>query len=562
MRVLLCACAFASVRFRDTSAATYTNKTQERNNPHERNNTHETNATAHANATTHTNAGTYKRSNAGTMSAVEECDDGNTSGGDGCSETCGTENGWACEYTELGSGCTTSCGDGLIAGDETCDDGNMVTETCAYGEIECLVCDATCQSVAGKTSYCGDGEVGDGEECDDGANNSNNAACLENCQFASCGDNFVCSDSTSCGLEEDTDGLEECDDGGESAICNTNCESHECGDGVLNLTAGELCDDGNKENGDGCAADCTFLSWQNKLPEQNQTAQTVARTSAISGWNDMLFTISEQGNVFAIDDRSGDIRWTHATGDTSGFRHTLMRGNWSEAQPQSGEDQFYSVSDGGYIHCIDPYGRCSENLGLACVHDSDCSSAGAGTCVTTGYCLDDKSIRCINNGDCNAVGGQCTAGNRSCCNTDRCGADCDVHWQSSYPHVGVQPNACYLVENPPFYAPQGMGMGALASDACQAGQPCTNPSMVAMDGQGHTFQFNYCGSQAVYFPDQPMVCVPHCYTSTCTWPFLLTYFHTGADPNNELDFYCPNCVPTLGSRTLSDPWEFFLTPYN
>jgi cysteine-rich repeat protein len=53
---------------------------------------------------------------------------------------------------------------------------------------------------------------------------------------------------------EDT---EECDDGmdgvpTESADCNANCTASECGDGVMNTAAGEVCDDGNTSNTDAC----------------------------------------------------------------------------------------------------------------------------------------------------------------------------------------------------------------------------------------------------------------------------------------------------------------------
>jgi len=47
-------------------------------------------------------------------------------------------------------------------------------------------------------------------------------------------------------------GDEECDDEGESATCDTDCTDAECGDEVINTTAGEECDDGNEELGDGC----------------------------------------------------------------------------------------------------------------------------------------------------------------------------------------------------------------------------------------------------------------------------------------------------------------------
>jgi len=63
----------------------------------------------------------------------EECDDGNFVGGDGCSPTCKIEHGYTCfvNYTdpECAKGaclslCFATCGDGIVAQEEECDDGN------------------------------------------------------------------------------------------------------------------------------------------------------------------------------------------------------------------------------------------------------------------------------------------------------------------------------------------------------------------------------------------------------------------------------------------------------
>ena len=50
---------------------------------------------------------------------------------------------------------------------------------------------------------------------------------------------------------------EDCDDSGESATCDIDCTAVDCGDGTLNTTAGEICDDGNAVSLDGCEPDCT-----------------------------------------------------------------------------------------------------------------------------------------------------------------------------------------------------------------------------------------------------------------------------------------------------------------
>ena len=146
----------------------------------------------------------------------EECDDGNTAGGDGCSATCQLEDG---------------CGDGNLDPGEECDDNNT-----AGGDG----CSATCQAEDG----CGDGNLDPGEECDDD-NTAGGDGCSATCQLEDgCGDGNL-------------DPGEECDDdnfaGGDG--CSATCQLEDgCGDG--NLDTGEQCDDDNTTGGDGCSATC------------------------------------------------------------------------------------------------------------------------------------------------------------------------------------------------------------------------------------------------------------------------------------------------------------------
>jgi cysteine-rich repeat protein len=72
------------------------------------------------------------------------------------------------------------------------------------------------------------------------------ATCNADCTFAACGDGKI---NASAG--------ETCDDSGESATCNADCTPSSCGDGTLNMTAGEGCDDG-ANNGDG-TTNCTSV---------------------------------------------------------------------------------------------------------------------------------------------------------------------------------------------------------------------------------------------------------------------------------------------------------------
>ncbi|KYF92694.1 hypothetical protein BE20_11120 [Sorangium cellulosum] len=62
----------------------------------------------------------------------------------------------------------------------------------------------------------------------------------------------------SCGNEILEDG-EVCDDGNtnDGDGCSADCKSNErCGNGVVDAVRGEVCDDGNERGGDGCSADC------------------------------------------------------------------------------------------------------------------------------------------------------------------------------------------------------------------------------------------------------------------------------------------------------------------
>ncbi len=81
-----------------------------------------------------------------------------------------------------------------------------------------------------------------------GAINDFDAAWLLPATPARCGDGNI---NVNVGLPD-----EDCDDSGESGTCNENCTTSVCGDGVLNVTAGEGCDDGNTDAGDGCDASC------------------------------------------------------------------------------------------------------------------------------------------------------------------------------------------------------------------------------------------------------------------------------------------------------------------
>jgi cysteine-rich repeat protein len=147
----------------------------------------------------------------------------------------GTENGACYERVCLARG----CGNWRKDDDELCDDGNRV-----HGDG----CSADCQS----DESCGNGklDVTVGESCDTAGDGDANL-CRDNCVSMLCGDGTV-----------DESAFEQCDEGqmlnsrDPNAACRPDCRRRRCGDGVRDDAHGEVCDDGNGDGNDGCSADC------------------------------------------------------------------------------------------------------------------------------------------------------------------------------------------------------------------------------------------------------------------------------------------------------------------
>lgn len=103
-------------------------------------------------------------------------------------------------------------------------------------------------------SDCGDGIVAGNETCDDGVNDGSYGSCLPNCTHGErCGDGVL------------QESKEVCDDGVNLTVysasnqpgCAPGCvEGFWCGDGLVQIEHGEKCDDGNNVSGDSCSPDC------------------------------------------------------------------------------------------------------------------------------------------------------------------------------------------------------------------------------------------------------------------------------------------------------------------
>src|SRR5699024_3278302 len=144
----------------------------------------------------------------GFLAGNEECDDGNTNNGDGCSSDCKVEpqpedsgDGWVCPTP--GEPCErTSCGDGVVEGSEQCDLGAEDNNHGGRGCTAFCRLEPVCPEGPGEcTSACGDGillpqdklpvsEGGLGHECDDG-NTADGDGCSSDCKIE---DGFECTE--------------------------------------------------------------------------------------------------------------------------------------------------------------------------------------------------------------------------------------------------------------------------------------------------------------------------------------------------------------------------------
>ncbi len=298
------------------------------------------------------------------------------------------------------------CGNGIVEGDEGCDDGELNADTAACttacvpgvcgdgllldGVEECDDgntedgddCSSTCETPA----FCGDGEIDEGEECDAGRDNNDEGACSSMCVESVCGDGEVQSQ-----VEECDDGNEENNDG-----CTQLCAPPTCGDGFAQSVNAELCDDGDELEGDECNADCTTAGlWTDTFNGAANNNDSVAGITA-----DSTGSVIAVGVTFDLDQGDdvwlrkyapdGSVDWTQTfhgvtadegfdvavgPGDAifvAGSTFTLddLRDTWVRRYTSAGSPEWTQTFNGGT-------NGADEALGI--------TVDGAGNALVTGY---------------------------------------------------------------------------------------------------------------------------------------------------------------------------------
>ncbi|MBN1771619.1 MAG: hypothetical protein JXB32_10175 [Deltaproteobacteria bacterium] len=366
----------------------------------------------------------------------EDCDDGNTTTGDGCEPDCT----WTCDDDE-------DCDDGAFCNgaetcaDHVCADGTPPDEgaDCTTDAGEAGVCRAElCAPIA-----CGNGVVDPGEDCDDG-NDDNTDDCLADCRAASCGDGF------------EHAGVEECD----TAVprsCTTDCDStgsQACTDCAWETTCAapdEVCNgadddcDTTPDNGfacvlgasQGCSTGCGSTGTQACGAACDWDA-CVPPDEACNGADDDCDTVADNGFECA----AGTTRGCTTSCDTAGTQTCDAGCAWGEcvapAESCNGrDDDCDTVADNGF-DCV---------LGSLTACTTSCGSTGLGACTLA--CTAPGATDCLppaescnaEDDDCDTVadnGFDCVFGTSQGCTascgtlgTQDCGTTCE--WDACQP---------------------------------------------------------------------------------------------------------------------------------
>jgi cysteine-rich repeat protein len=464
----------------------------------------------------------------------ERCDDGNIVNDDQCNNQCqptckgdaDCESGRCDQAKQV---CVPLCGNGTVDSQEQCDDGNMVdNDQCSS---QCLLhCsdDSTCdcdEDAGVCRPLCGNGRVDTGEGCDDG-NDDNADACSNRCQVR-CRPGTVCPDNQACpqnGLcpvpGECGDGMvnnasEQCDDGnkvdgdGCSNACKVRCEQNlECPSGLLCIgqecsectnslqcsdgfcvegrcrqalpicgngvvEPGEVCDDANGDDADGCTSSCLFprdhacvasAQCQTKLCEGQVCTPCTSAGQCGSGLR------CAEGNCLFGGEQCGDA--------------TVQAGEACDDANLNEQDQCTSA-------CLLPFGRacthatqcastiCSAGSCTPCRGDSECSG---GLRCAIGLCLTDKQMSLIPNlcGNGLVEGGEaCDDGNGAY--GDGCTPSCQVGNSPSRSEVAA--NVSVQLPFSPMANVGEVAGGSLHAGA-SGGLSDTGPAAVAVMAAG------------------------------------------------------------------------------
>lgn len=190
----------------------------------------------------------------------------------------------------------------------------------------------------------------------------------------------------SCDLDTETElcpSGRRCSTGWSCAAAQDICIPDNCGDGIVNTTTGEVCDDGNVLSGDGCGGDCQSLETcgnaygdpgeacddGNNVSDDGCSADCLSDETCGNGYRD-VDEACDDGNTVSDDGCSGDCRLETCGNGERDPGEVCDDGNTVSGDGCSSDCFSLEICGNGYVD-IDE--QCDDGL-------QDSQSCNAGDC--------------------------------------------------------------------------------------------------------------------------------------------------------------------------------------
>jgi cysteine-rich repeat protein len=326
------------------------------------------------------------------------------------------------------------CGDGVVEGNEECDDG---TSNGSVGDP----CTTSCQWV------CIQGNPTRG----DSACNTSGNACLGT---ATCQANHTCQPGTplptgtSCGTGE---------------ICNNQlCAQAVCGDGIV--TPPEECDDGSNNGtaGDGCTKSCTFVCLSTDPTRNCTPSDPCAGQGTCNDTTHVCTAGTPEGNgtICAGESSDGGVLDAGPDADAGGIEvckaATCVPGYCGDGVLEPGEQCDFGSGNGAGT-------GCETDCKFSCTKSPNSCTQPTDTCAGTNACTNvvvngDTGQHCVQgsplaNGTTCGTGGTCQGG---ICQTATCGngvidpgEQCDFGAGNNVAGSGCNPDCQFSCQKTP-----------------------------------------------------------------------------------------------------------------
>ncbi|TSC99376.1 MAG: hypothetical protein Greene101449_640 [Candidatus Peregrinibacteria bacterium Greene1014_49] len=428
----------------------------------------------------------FQRCGDGLVRGVEQCDDGNNSNTDSCTNQCrnarcgdrvvqsGVEecdDGNRNDSDSCKNNCTKPivCGDGIVNGTEECDDANTNNND-------------TCKNDCTVRLGCGNAVIEGAEECDDG-NIRDRDGCSGTCRIerGTCGDSRVDSDGddniagNADDEECDTNGVQQSCAGGFCCVastCKITYSGPSCGNGTVECSTGtrgtfcEECDDGN--------------------PFGSRGACTIACKNAICG-DGFIYDTSTKGY----------IEPGHYWGDIKG-EEECDDGSFNNGRPGFPCSSTCKLKCGNGVIDIDMFEECddkniadNDGCSSACeIESGGGSSSRSSSRSSTSHSDSSQSSQSSKKSSQSSAAGQVCAQGTDCSFESTCfdnGGQCNGGCGADFCCCKAKENTCGngIIDS---------GEKCESDAACASGQECVSCFCRATG--------NYCGDKEITAPEQ------------------------------------------------------------